>query len=342
MNHWNINLKECQTDREYSEVKKLLRNNGLELEEDIDKTYIIMTNNKVVATASIGKNVFKSIVIDKNYRGQGFLNILITELKSYLFSKGEDKAFIYTHMDHVKEFKSLGFKELVKANDYPVLLEDSLEGIDQFRKNVKERVDLKKDLINKKNLSLASLVMNCNPFTEGHLFLIEKAAEKNDLVLIFVVEEELSYFSFNTRYELIKKGTEHLDNIILVTGGDYIISYTTFPDYFSKSERKSEKIEKFCRLDARLFGKYFGEYLKIDSRYIGSEPQSYITSIYNQILQSELPSYGILVKEIPRIKFRDKIISASLVRQYINNKEWKKIKPLVPETTYEYIINNLK
>ncbi|MFW5889598.1 MAG: hypothetical protein ACOCUD_04380 [Bacillota bacterium] len=175
----------------------------------------------------------------------------------------------------------------------------------------------------------------------GTFFLIDKAANENDLVLIFVVEEELSYFSFNTRYNLIKKGTEHLDNLILVPGGDYIISYATFPDYFTKNKRKLDKIENFCRLDARIFGKYFGKYLKINSRYIGREPHSHVTSIYNQILKSELPTYGIIVKEIPRIKSKDNVISASLVRKYINNKEWKKIKPLVPETTYEYIINNL-
>ena len=36
--------------------------------------------------------------------------------------------------------------------------------------------------------------MNCNPFTLGHKYIVEKAARENDNVIIFVVEEDKSSF----------------------------------------------------------------------------------------------------------------------------------------------------
>ena len=76
--------------------------------------------------------------------------------------------------------------------------------------------------------------MNCNPFTKGHLYLIEKASAESDHLFILIVEEDKSVFPFEKRMELVKRGTEHLDNIDVIPGGSYTISSATFPSYFAK------------------------------------------------------------------------------------------------------------
>ena len=37
--------------------------------------------------------------------------------------------------------------------------------------------------------------MNCNPFTKGHKYLIEKASKENDVVHLFILTEDKSEFS---------------------------------------------------------------------------------------------------------------------------------------------------
>ena len=43
-------------------------------------------------------------------------------------------------------------------------------------------------------LYIGAAVMNCNPFTLGHRYLIEKALQYVNGLYIFVVEEDVSYF----------------------------------------------------------------------------------------------------------------------------------------------------
>ncbi len=78
--------------------------------------------------------------------------------------------------------------------------------------------------------------MNANPFTLGHQFLVEKAAKECDWLHLFVVQEEGSEFSFFDRFEMIKAGTRHIDNITIHPGSKYIISRATFPTYFIKDQ----------------------------------------------------------------------------------------------------------
>ena len=59
--------------------------------------------------------------------------------------------------------------------------------------------------------------------------------KKNDLVYVFVVNTDLSLFKTSERFELVKAGTADLKNVIVVDGGDYMVSYATFPAYFLES-----------------------------------------------------------------------------------------------------------
>ena len=62
-----------------------------------------------------------------------------------------------------------------------------------------------------------------------------------------------------------------------------------------------------------------------------------MTAAYNKALKKYLPKHGIKVIEVDRKKFQGNAISASRVRKYVKEDKIDKIKPLVPQVTYEFL-----
>ena len=85
----------------------------------------------------------------------------------------------------------------------------------------------------RKNVN-GAIVMNCNPFTRGHRYLIESAAKQVDTLYVFVVEEDKSFFPFTERLMLVRNGIKDLSNVIVLPSGKFMISSLTFPEYFVK------------------------------------------------------------------------------------------------------------
>ena len=76
--------------------------------------------------------------------------------------------------------------------------------------------------------------------------------------------------------------------------------------------------------------------LGINRRYVGEEPTSLVTGIYNQIMSEKLPENGIECIIVPRKENDGKAISASTVRQALKEENWELLRELVPETTLDY------
>ena len=76
--------------------------------------------------------------------------------------------------------------------------------------------------------------------------------------------------------------------------------------------------------------------LGINRRYVGEEPTSLVTGIYNQIMSEKLPENGIECIIVPRKENDGKAISASTVRQALKEENWELLEKLVPETTLGY------
>lgn len=182
-----------------------------------------------------------------------------------------------------------------------------------------------------------AIVMNANPFTLGHRYLIEKALEQCSILYVFVVEEDKSKFSFETRFQLVKEGSSDLKNVVVLPSGKFIISALTFPEYFRKDVQNDIVID--VSKDLSLFGTKIAPALNITKRFVGEEPADYITNQYNRSMMEILPEYGIEVIEIERKKSNTSIISASLVRKAVEEGNWKKLHTLVPETTFRYLYN---
>lgn len=185
--------------------------------------------------------------------------------------------------------------------------------------------------------SVGSIVMNCNPFTLGHRYLIEKALKEVDNLYIFVVEEDKFDFTFNDRLKMIQKGVNHLGNRVkVISSGNFIISNRTFPEYFAKTTLTEEKVD--TTNDLALFGAVIAPALRITHRFIGEEPHCNVTKQYNETMKRILPPMGVEVHEIPRIEKDGKTISASLVRQLLKDNDWNIIKDFVPPTTHDYLV----
>jgi [citrate (pro-3S)-lyase] ligase len=135
----------------------------------------------------------------------------------------------------------------------------------------------------------------------------------------------------------VEEGVRHLANVVLHKGKDYIISSATFPSYFLKNDE--EAASTHISLDLKIFSQYIAPLLNIQKRYIGQEPSCVLTRRYNTIMKKLLPSVGIDVEEIPRLLWEGDAISASAVREYIRLGQMDKVKQLVPDTTYQFLLS---
>lgn len=193
-----------------------------------------------------------------------------------------------------------------------------------------------------RQLSVGSVVMNCNPFTLGHRYLIEQAAAKCAHLIIFLVEEDQSFFSFDERLHMVKRGIANLKNVMVLPSGQFVLSSLTFSEYFNKSELQNRIVD--ASQDVLIFAKEVAPCLHITKRFVGSEPFDTVTCQYNSEMKRELPKYDIEVIEIDRLERDDGsgAISASKVREYISRGDLESLKPMVPITTFEYISKNFE
>lgn len=181
-----------------------------------------------------------------------------------------------------------------------------------------------------------AIVMNCNPFTNGHFHLIEYASRKVEKLFIFVVEEDKSYFKFKDRLRLVQEGCATLENVIVLPSSRFIISTATFPDYFDK-EDKNAPTHFDASLDLEFFCKYIAPPLNIKTRFFGSEPNCLTTGAYNKQAMEIFPKHDIKVEIVPRLEIDGEAVSASMVRKYIKRGEFDKIIKLVPPVTWKFI-----
>ncbi|MPM42087.1 [Citrate [pro-3S]-lyase] ligase [bioreactor metagenome] len=218
-----------QDSNEKRNLEEFLKKEGIKLDKNLDYTMGIYDAGKIIATGSFYKNTLKCLAVSSEHQGLGILNKVVSHLLNEQYARGYTHIFLYTKCNTAEFFSYLGFNEITRVDNLVVFMENKPHGIQSYAKELsKQKV---------KGHRVASIVMNANPFTLGHLHLIEKAANENDAVHVFIVSEEASVIPFKIRYELIKRGTQHLKNIIFHKAGDYIISNATFPSYFIKDDK---------------------------------------------------------------------------------------------------------
>ena len=311
-------------------VESFLSTFNLFLDKDVEHTVVARIGNEIIGTCSSSGKVLKCFAVKEGFQDQGIASKLITYITNQLFDRGIYETFIFTTPRNLALFKGLNYHEVQRVEEV-VLLEGGMANIKRYVEKMFKDSGLDKR-------EKAALVMNCNPFTLGHRYLIEKASIENDEVVVFIVEEDRSLFPFEVRKNLAKIGTEDLKNVHVLSGGNYIISSATFPAYFLRQE--DIRMNAYSNLDAEIFGEYIGPAFNIGKRYLGTEPYCNVTNQYNEALFKILPKHGIEVIGIERLNIENKPISASEVRRLIKTEDYHRIKSLVPKTIYEFIISS--
>ena len=306
----------------------LLHRAGLEPDTDSDSTVLIRDGGELIAAASRRENLLKCIAVDDSRQGEGLTATLLTALRQDAFQNSFRHLFLYTKPQNRYLFSDLFFYPIAET-DKVLLMEDKPDGIGQFLQTLP---------VAPSTGTVGAAVMNCNPFTKGHRYLIETAAKQCDRLYIFVLSEDKSEFSAKDRLEMVKLGTADLPNVTVLPTGPYLISSTTFPTYFLKDRENAETVH--CLLDIEIFCKYYAPKFSITRRFVGTEPLSPMTAQYNDALRQHLPEKGIDLCEIPRLEIGNTPVSASAVRKYLRNGEYAQLKQLLPQTTYEYLLTH--
>ena len=320
------------SNNEKEQVEILLHRNGLTFEGTPDCTAVVENSDeKIIATASIQGKVIKMVAADPEWQEAGLSGMVISDLLRYARENGIFHLFVYTKCDMADKFAYLGFSELARTGSV-VLMESGQPSSEDYRRILRQN----KIFSGKDNIGAA--VMNCNPFTRGHRYLIETASKECDGLYVIIVQEDLSLFPFNDRMMLAEEGTRDLKNVKLIPSSDYAVSRATFPTYFLKDKCTAAVAETQAELDATLFANLFVPELSIKKRFVGTEPFCPITAKYNEMMKKVLPGRGVQVVEIERLNDPSgTAVSASRVRKAIVGNDFESLKKMLPTVTWDYL-----
>ena len=312
--------------RTMAKIQALLERVDITLDEHLDYTCAIFDEEGApIATGSAFGSTLRCFAVDPAHQGEGLLNEVITHLMEDRMNRGFFHLFVYTKPGSAKFFKDLGFSEIAEVPGLLIFLENRKNGFSGYLKRLE---------VQKRPGQAAAVVMNANPFTLGHRYLIERAAAENDVVHLFLLSENAGPIPAKIRHRLVREGVADLPNVVCHETGEYLISSATFPGYFLRSEEKILRTQ--ARLDTSLFVQIAGA-LDVTVRYVGSEPRSVVTGIYNEVLSESLPAHGIQCRILPRKELPDgRVISASAVRQAIHDDRLDEVADMLPEPTLAF------
>ncbi len=321
-----IHIEPLKNDQMYA-FMELLHRHHLAYEPTVEETLVMLHEGRMIGTCSSEGKIIKMFAVDRCYQGGGYASALLTQMLNLLFDKGHFTVLAYTLSKNRCIFEAMQFRCIYDTMNVALLsigvreLERSLNQLEMtLPRMVKHR---------------GAIVMNGNPFTKGHAYLIEEACKQCDELIVFVVETDKSSFNTAERLQMIQLGTAHLKNVKVVLGGAYIVSSATFPQYFERSE---EKIAQWsAELDAGIFCSIYAKALEIESRFVGTEPYCQLTAKYNTALKRICAASKMTLKQIERLQIDGMPVSASLVRNLIRARDWVSVKALVPATTYAFL-----
>lgn len=323
--------------RNLEKLRKFLKEEELDYDEKVEYTYVLQNQTGDWAgTGSIDGNVLKCIAVNTKYQGEGLLAKILTNLTAYALKMGRTHLFLFTKPKNQVLFEELGFYVIAQTEDV-VLMENKKDGIKSYMQCIKEETSQQLGESEGMAKQIGAVIANCNPFTLGHLYLLETAAKQCDLLHVFILSSEERVFPAKVRYALVKSATAKIPNLVLHKTEDYLISPATFPTYFMKEKGRAKEIN--CGLDIAVFVTYIAKELGITKRFVGTEPTCAVTRSYNEQLKERLVEHGIEVIEIPRKECDGIPVSASSVRALMAEGNWMGLKRLVPPSTYEFLIS---
>ncbi|WMJ84721.1 [citrate (pro-3S)-lyase] ligase [Oscillospiraceae bacterium LTW-04] len=284
-------------------------------------------SDMLLATGSLVGDMLQMIAVSPSCQGEDLSAKVVTHLLRVAAQKGVYHLHLFTKPEKADYFRQLGFRAVVSVPGKAALLEWGAQGVDQFCRTLSAQAGPSRGRV-------GAVVMNCNPFTLGHQHLVEQTSRCCDRVIILAVQENLSEFPFEVRFELLCRGVAHLPNVTVLSGGRYVISSLTFPSYFTRS---TELAAVQAAVDMALFARYIAPSLGITDRFLGTEPFSPVTELYNCAAVAQLEPAGIRVHLIERLALKGQAVSASRVRALLAQGKKAEVQALVPATTWAYL-----
>ena len=338
-------------------VEAFLAANGLRL-APLDR-YVVVTRNEdgdeILAGGGLDGDVIKCVAVSESARSEGLMNILVSRLIVIAREEGRDSVKAFTKPENEGIFKSLGFGLLASAPK-AILMENGRGGLPEYKKYLASLARPGRN---------GAIVMNANPFTKGHRYLVEQAASQVDNLYVIVVKEDRSRFPYAERKAMIDAGCAGLDNVIVCEGSDYAISAATFPTYFLK--KLDDATDTQIALDLDLFVNHIAKPLGVTVRFAGSEPEDALTRRYNELMAEILPGTSVAVVrqdhqpdselvegsavrqarrpidfvEIPRLEQNGNPISATSLRRALDKGNLKEAMEYIPESSIPYLVADL-
>ncbi|MDR1133400.1 MAG: [citrate (pro-3S)-lyase] ligase [Synergistaceae bacterium] len=303
--------------------ERLLVSRGLRAPGGEDVIYgLFDCDDRLSATGSLVRNIIQGVAVREEYDGEGLTSKILTLLLRHASERGLRHLFLFTKTDSAPRFASLGFRTVAAAASSS-LLEWGRPGIEEFLARLSETAG-------NETTGASCVVVNCNPFTLGHRYLIEQAAAASGRLYVLVVKEDMSKFPFDVRLRLVSEGVSGIGNVTVASGGDYAVSGATFPSYFTREE---DLASEHAELDLEIFASMIAPVLRVTRRFVGEEPFSGVTRVYNQTMKRVLPPRGIQVTELKRLEIGGEPVSASRVRRFLGEGRLEKARELVPPCT---------
>lgn len=324
-------IKEALISVEKERIAAFLEGAGLKYESNADRTLYMEDGGKIVATVSACKYIIKCLAVDPGYRSENLAGQLVGEIIKRFHEEGIYYYQVFTKPEYINLFISLGFRPLIQTAKVVVLeggdgtIYDAIQSM-----KVQMKYSLGADSV-QRGCDIGCVVINGNPFTNGHLKLVEYAAARHKYVLVFVLEEEGSYFTFQERYTMAYLATKPYGNVLALPSSKYIISKATFPGYFLKTV--DDTTAEYAKYDALIFLNYFIPQLNVSKRYLGSEVSDYMR-LYNQTLTEVL---GDKVEIVERFKEDGEVISASTFRTLIQEGKKAEAFQFIPRTNHAVV-----
>ena len=296
-------------------VEAFLADNGLRLDAvDYYAGVYRIDSDELLAAGGLDRNVIKCIAVSDRLRDEGMSNRLVSHLISVANERGYKSVKLFTKPENRAIFESLSFRLLAEAPK-AILMETGTGGLDSYLAYLRAKSNRFEEY--GKTLShpyTGVVVMNANPFTRGHYYLLRQAAMQVDTLYVIVVKEDRSMFSYAERKAMIEAGTADLQNVVVLEGSDYAISAATFPTYFLK--QLSDASDTQMTLDLDLFARHIAPALGATMRFVGSEPTDPLTARYNELMH-QLLFPKIEVVEIKRMEEGGEPVNATYIRRTI-------------------------
>ncbi len=315
-----------------AEVKQLLHENGLDLDEQVDSFIVCRQDGRLVGCAGLDRDVVKDVAVAADLRGNSVSLGLGSAVLKMAADRGHHDLFLYCRPDHVKLFRGWTFHPLVEIPDVMTLMENNPVALDKYCEKLARG--------RKPGKTIGGIVLNANPFTLGHKALVERAAGECDWLHVFVVEEDASQFSYPDRFKLVSEGLRGIEKLTVHHGSRYVISRATFPGYFLKEKAAVET--SFTGIDLLMFRERIAPALGITRRYVGTEPLDATTRRYNESMRqwlqdapSEAPPVETVV--VDRLAVGGAPVSATEVRRKLAQGDLAGIEALVPPTTLAFL-----